>query len=168
MVKARAAAASRGVSVVIAELVIVSLAVAMSVMVIGYVNGWFEFGVSQSEGIYVFPDSRLVVDKANGQVYADLHIYAKYKPEIRIINVMLDKNRPASFEVLSVEEGGPVTIDEDGYVILPVGTKCWIRVYYNIDPAVVAPDYGDRVEALIVTDVGFAYKAALKMVSTGG
>ena len=167
MARTKVLASYRGVSVVIAELVIVSLAVAMSVMVIGYVNGWFKFGVSQSEGIYVYPDSRLVVDEANGQVYADLHVYAKYKPEIRVVNVMLDKYRPASFEVLNVEEGGPVTVDENGYIVLPVGTKCWIRVYYNADPATMVPDYGDRIEILIVTDVGFAYKAALKMVTSG-
>ncbi len=159
--------ASRGISIVIAELIIVSIAVAMSVMIIGYVNGWFEFGVSQSEGIYVYPDSRLVVDTVNNQVYADLHIFARYKPEIQIINIMLDKNRPVAYEVLSVEEGGPVTIDGDT-VILPIGTKCWLRVYFDVDANSVAPDYGDRVEVVIITNIGFAYKAALKIVDMSG
>ena len=157
----------RGISVVIAELTMVALAIAVSVAVIGYIQGWFKFSTAQSEGIYVYPDSVIVLDRSSDQVYADMHIYAKYKPYIKVVKVMLDKEEATSLRVVKVEQGGPVRVDEDGSLVLPVGTKAWVRAYFNVSPDDVVPDYGDRVNILIITNVGYVYKVSAKITVIG-
>lgn len=160
-------AGRRGISVVIAELTIVAIAIAVSIAIIGYVQGWFKFSTAQSEGLYVYPDSVIVLNRSSGQVYVDMHIYAKYKPYIKIVKVILDTKEATSMRVVSVEQGGPVSVDEDGSLVLPVGTKAWVRAYFDVSPDSVVPDYGDRVEVLIITNVGYAYKVPAKIKVAG-
>ena len=153
----------RGISPVIAELIIVVLAVSISIGVIGYVMGWFNLFSSSTEGVYLYPDSELIIDTQNNTVYGILHLKTNYKPSITIKKIYLKETGVSAVELVRVIQGGPVTINGTD-IILPDGTECILKIEFNISPSGIVPDIPGKKEIYVLTDAGNLYKTYLKLV----
>ncbi|MCE4610211.1 MAG: hypothetical protein F7C36_07540 [Desulfurococcales archaeon] len=153
----------RGISPVIAELIIVVLAVSISIAVIGYVMGWFNLFSSSTEGIYLYPDSELIVDTKNNTVYGILHLKTNYKPSITITKIYLKNVDASSIELIEIIQGGPVTINGTE-VLVPDGTECILKIEFPISPSDVKPDIPGKKEVYVMTNSGNLYKTYLEIV----
>ncbi len=91
----------KGISPVIATVIIVAVAVAIAIAVVGWIMGLWGSVAGGTESIKIYPDSYLSADTANGQTIVYLHI----------------KNEgSASAVVYKVEVGGIGSVDTDATV----------------------------------------------------
>lgn len=155
-------AGRRGVSAVLVELILVSIALAMSISFIGYVMGWFSFSTSSTQSIRVYPDSYIELNYQDNTVCVHLHVYVNYKPYVIVNEILLHNTRQSSVEVLGLEQGNATV--NGTKIILYDGMKGWIKACYgDLTPDKVPEDYPGRIEVNIVTSEGFLMKGAVKI-----
>ena len=149
-----------GISDTLTEVIMIGVALVVVFGALAWITGlWGQEASTAVEKLYVFPDSKVVVDSGSGSVWLELHVKSDIRPSVEIYKITLYNNEGVPSSVISVVSGGPVTISPDGTVSMPVGTEAWIRVDFpGLAPGDVNPAYGDRVEIFVYTNAGYVYR----------
>lgn len=156
---------NKGISPILGELIIVGIAIALAVSILGYVYGWFEQSSGHIEGLKVYPDGVLIIDQRNDIVYASIHVYSDFKPNVEITNIVLGKYKFSRIEINEIISGD-AWINSKGHLVLNQGTELIFVVYFdNVPLNYIKPSFMDRIEVYIITNNGFVYKAVLKIIN---
>jgi len=139
--------AGRGISPIVALVIVVGITLIVSLAFFGWVLGfWNVSSGEKSEGIYFYHDT--YYNSTEGRLY--IHMFTHIRPEIIVVDVNVPGVDTSGLTVVSVEEGNAYT-DSDG-VHIGVGSRVWLRV----DTSSIIPA-GSMVHYKVYTANGFVY-----------
>ncbi len=157
----------RGIADSLTEVLMIAIAIAVIAGAVSWITGlWGQESASTTERIFIHQDSRIYLDYNNNNVWLELHISSDIKPSVEIYKVTLYDIEGTASSVLSVEQGGPVTIKPDGTIVIPAGTEAWIKVNFpGLSPTSVHPVYGSNAEIKVYTNTGYMYKSLVTLTT---
>ncbi len=127
----------RGISPVIATVIILAVTIAIAVAVIGWITGLFGATTGGTEQLQIMPDS--YINATNDTLF--LHVNNK-GGDVTIYKIAVDGVGDADISTASVT--GDITVNSDGTITVKAGADGWIIVSLNGD-AVAGTTYTVKV-----------------------
>ena len=116
----------RGISPVIATVIILAVTVAIAVAVIGWITGLFGAATGGTEQLQLMPDSNITVTSSGSKLY--LHVVNK-GGDVTIYKIEVSGVGAASIANATVT--GDMQVNNDGTITVKAGADGWIVASLN-------------------------------------
>jgi len=134
----------RGISPVIATVIILAVTVAIAVAVIGWITGLFGAATGGTEQLQIMPDSNITVTTTNGTTVSKLYLHVVNKGgDVTIYKI--EVSGVGAADIANANVTGNIQKNSDGTITVKAGADGWIVATLNGGNAVPGTSYTVKV-----------------------